>query len=67
MKTKAQIVQRLLDEKKIDAEEAVVLLMSEKEFIPYPQPYPIYPVSPYRFFPSPITIPKRSPPDRHRQ
>lgn len=44
MKTKAKIVQRLLEEKKIDAEEAVILLMEgEKErdtvYVPYPQPY----------------------------
>lgn len=50
MKTKAQIVQRLLNEKQIDAEEAVTLLMSEKEiqFIPYnPLPsWPAYPINP---------------------
>jgi len=48
MKTKAEIVQRLLEEKSIDAEEAVVLLLQEKEtqFIPYTIP-PQYPVSPY--------------------
>lgn len=52
MKTKAQIVQRLLEEKKIDAEEAVILLMGDKEiqYIPYyptpayPQPLPIGPI-----------------------
>ena len=38
MKTKAEIVQRLLDEKKIDAEEAVVMLTPE---YPYPWVYPI--------------------------
>ena len=48
MKTKAEIVQKLLDEKKIDAEEAVILLMGEKEYIflnnnPYPTTWPIYP------------------------
>lgn len=49
MKTKAQIVQRLLEEKKIDAEEAVILLMADKEIqyipyypTPYPQPLPIF-------------------------
>lgn len=62
MKTKAEIVQRLIEEKRIDAEEAVILLMgNEKEiqFIPYPapQPYPIYPLSPYPSLPySPITV-----------
>ena len=29
--TKAQIVQRLLEEKQINAEEAVILLMSDKD------------------------------------
>lgn len=46
MKTKAEIVQRLLDAKQIDAEEAVVLLIQDKEiqFIPYPyNPLPFYP------------------------
>lgn len=52
MKTKTEIVQRLLDAKQIDAEEAVILLMQDKEiqFVPYyPQPYnpyPYYPISP---------------------
>jgi len=57
MKTKAEIVQRLLEEKKIDAEEAVVLLMGEEKQIQYiPYPYnPPYPVNPYPFWPqSPI-------------
>lgn len=48
MKTKAEVVQRLLEEKKIDVEEAVILLMgNEKEthYIPYPQP--VYPQLPY--------------------
>lgn len=45
MKTKAEIVQRLLDEKKINAEEAVILLTKDVEFapiqyVPFPQPYP---------------------------
>lgn len=52
MKTKAEIVQRLLSEGKIDAGEAVVLLMGEKqtEYIAYPWPafpYPITPINPY--------------------
>jgi hypothetical protein len=50
-KTKAQIVQRLLEEKHINAEEAVTLLMSEKE--PYIQPVPL-PPQPYR---NPYDIP----------
>jgi hypothetical protein len=49
MRTKAQIVQELLDEKKITAEDAVVLLMSnkEKEYVYVPQPYPVYPYVPW--------------------
>lgn len=52
MKTKAQIVQRLLEEKKIDAEEAVILLMTDKEYVPVaqPYPYPIYPAAPFQPF-----------------
>lgn len=54
MKTKAEIVQRLLEAKQIDAEEAVVLLIQDKEvqFVPYPynplpyNPYPVYPLTP---------------------
>lgn len=51
--TKADIVQRLLEEKHITAEEAIVLLMTERQFvnptippampiwqIPTPTPYP---------------------------
>ncbi len=48
MKTKAQIVQRLLEEKKIDAEEAVILLQdtsNQNVFIPYT------PYTPYTFNP----------------
>lgn len=49
MKTKAQIVQELLDKKAITAEEAVVLLQSDVQYIPYPvNPNPwITPVHPY--------------------
>lgn len=59
MKTKAEIVQRLLDEKKIDAEEAVVLLMSDAVQQPFilpmfPQPvhplYPQYPMWPFQTY-----------------
>lgn len=60
MKTKAEIVQKLLEEKKIDAEEAVILLMGEHkdvQYIPYPQPYPVYPASPAPLYPhSPIWV-----------
>jgi hypothetical protein len=49
MKTKCQIVQELLDAKKITAEDAVVLLMSdkEKEIVYVPRPYPAAPYSPF--------------------
>lgn len=49
MKTKAEIVQRLLDESKITAEEAVVLLMSEKikEYVYLPNPEPLPYVHPW--------------------
>jgi len=50
-KTKAQIVQRLLEENHINAEEAVTLLMGEKEH--YIQPIPL-PPQPYR---NPYDIP----------
>jgi hypothetical protein len=65
MKTKAQIVQELLDSKKINAEEAVTLLMgTEKEYVYLPQPYPVYPsypVSPLQpLWQSPFTITCRS-------
>lgn len=47
MKTKAEIVQRLLEEKHIDAEEAVILLMTEVIFTDYhPDRHPL-PSSPY--------------------
>lgn len=53
MKTKAEIVQRLLEEEKIDAEEAVVLLMADHDNrtifinpVPYVPPIPAYPVYP---------------------
>lgn len=48
MKTKAEIVQALLNEGKITAEDAVVLLMDskEKEYVYVPQPYPVYPYNP---------------------
>lgn len=51
--TKAQIVQRLLEEKQIKAEEAVILLMSDKEYITVPShPHqPQQPFNPYPNFP----------------
>ena len=50
--TKADIVQRLLEEKHITAEEAVTLLMTEKEIVTMPKPqipypYPWTPTYPY--------------------
>lgn len=56
MKTKAQIVQDLLNEDKITAEDAVVLLTKEKEYIAVPQqpsfPYnPVFPYNPYPSYP----------------
>lgn len=59
MKTKAEIVQRLLDEKKITADDAVVLLMAEeKQSIIYvDRPYPVYPANPYQpFWQQPFTV-----------
>lgn len=35
MKTKAQIVQELLDKKVITAEDAVILLQSDVQYVPY--------------------------------
>lgn len=52
MKTKCEIVQALLDEKKITAEDAVILLMGEKEYVYIPSPQP-YPVSPWPYFVDP--------------
>ena len=56
--TKASIVQRLLDEKQITAEEAVVLLQSEAPLTNLPQPYtpyipPTFPINPMQpYYPS---------------
>lgn len=49
MKTKAEIVERLLREGKIDASEAVVLLMADSPTQPiYVGPvYPTYPTNPF--------------------
>lgn len=44
MKTKAQIVQELLEKHQITAEDAVVLLMAEKEYVYVPwyaDPFPL--------------------------
>lgn len=52
MKTKADIIQKLLDERKITVQEAMLLIETEKEYIsvptttPNPQPYHV-----------PVTIP----------
>lgn len=56
-KTKSEIIQRLLDEKHISVEEAMTLMMSEKETqyiqVPIPQNpnpwYPNNPLSPYYY------------------
>lgn len=50
MKTKAQIVQQLLEDKKINAEEAVILLIGEKEYIYLNQP--VWPINPYPYLPN---------------
>lgn len=57
MKTKSEIVERLLNEKQITAEEAVVLLTGEKEYV-YHFPQPIYPSYPNYWYvnPFPYTI-----------
>ena len=60
--TKASIVQRLLDEKHITAEEAVVLLQSEAPLTNLPQiplptfPTPYTPINPYTPY-TPPTFP----------
>jgi len=62
MLTRESIVQRLLDEKLISAEEAVVLLKTEvTKWLPSPsQPFmPTYPAQPYQPFTpyQPINVP----------
>lgn len=54
--TKASIVQRLLDEKQITAEEAVVLLKETNDtYIPYnPTINPYFPEGPNRTTPPPV-------------
>lgn len=50
MKTKAQIVQELLEAKHITAEDAVILLMdNEREYI---LSYPVYPAYPAPLYPT---------------
>lgn len=51
MKTKAKVIQRLLDEKLIDNEELILLLENHIQFVPQPyyvpyNPYPYYPIGP---------------------
>jgi hypothetical protein len=48
--TKANIVQRLLEEKHITAEEAVILLTNDTPVSPVAPTYP-YPVSPFPGYP----------------
>lgn len=43
--TKAQIVQRLLEQNHINAEEAVILLMTDREYVTVPSP--VYPYKPF--------------------
>ena len=57
MKTKAQIVQELLDKKAITAEDAVILLHQDVVYVPQWQPtfqplWPNYPTSPNPPFPN---------------
>lgn len=53
MKTKIQIIQQLLDDRKINAEEALILMQTEKEYVYIPNytpfyvnPVPAYPLAP---------------------
>lgn len=59
MKTKAEIVQDLLNEGKITAEDAVILLMDsrQKEYVYIPQPYPYNPYPPFFVDPFPFGTP----------
>lgn len=56
MKTKAEVVQGLLDAGHINAEDAVVLLTGskEKEYVYLPQPYPVYPNYPTWWYVNPF-------------
>lgn len=58
MKTKAEIVQALLNEGKITAEDAVILLMSDKqkEYVYIPQPIPYNPYPPFYVDPFPYRV-----------
>jgi hypothetical protein len=48
MKTKTDIIQKLLDERKITVQEAMLLMETEKQYIPTsnPQPYIVPPIQP---------------------
>lgn len=47
MKTKIQIIQQLLDDRKINAEEALILMQTEKEYVYIPNyTVPAYPLAP---------------------
>lgn len=52
MKTKTDIIQKLLDERKITVQEAMLLMETEKEYISVPTPTPN--PQPYQV---PVTIP----------
>lgn len=54
MKTKSEIIQSLLDEKKITVEEAMVLMEKDYQYVPI-DPIPYYPIAPYN--PSPYNPP----------
>ena len=50
MKTKLEIIQSLLDDRKITAQEAMTLMEKEYVYYPYNAPYPVYPI-PYPSWP----------------
>lgn len=54
MKTKTDIIQKLLDERKITVQEAMLLMETEKEYISVPTPTPSPNPQPYHV---PVTIP----------
>jgi hypothetical protein len=49
METKSQIIERLVQEKKITLDEALVLLGASPEYIAQPYVYPSYPYPKWRF------------------
>lgn len=55
MKTKAQIIQELLEKKAISVEDAMVLMMADERTIIYQSVpyYPQYPISPLPYYLSP--------------